>query len=544
MPGAWPSELDDEDVEASTDKNMILPARLGSNIYNAVSYLRDSSFNLYNKFFHPNQQSSTTLTPTPEDDERSSKRRRLGAEEHSNAVPKAESASYPRPSPDSSSFGDPMDIDSVSLEKLDGLDVSPPLSPRHSSHSPIAMSTAKRAARLFPNSKKTWPKRTKVQMVTPPPEDEDEDGMSSHREKPTTTTGSTYDRVWRPPPPPKYTNIREFFDHDSEYGLPGLERLSLTPNSTKIYELDSQRQERLRIEKEKAEKERRELLRIAEEKAEKERQERLRIEQEEANKKLSAFGLRKAKAALITPLSDEWDQKATEALHSGHTPEIKWQGSNHSDGVQLTPRDFSKLVPAGAWLNDNAIQATLLHLAIYINNAAGVVPKKSTPKCVAISSQYWSSYQSDKRAKLYPRGFSRTWGMRPDNFLDIDTVLVPVNRNSHWTVIVIRPSRRTISYLDSFYGHTSPHFRDARGWLEQFLGGKYVAGEWSEEVYNIPRQSNGWDCGMFVITNSICVALGLDPYCYDEDDLPLQRRRIAAMLLNGGFTGPFDLSHL
>lgn len=542
MPGAWPSELDDEDVETSTDKNMILPTRLGSNIYNAVSYLRDSSFNLYNKFFHTNQQSSTTLTSTPQDDERSSKRRRVEAEEYSNMVPKAKSASYPRPSPDSSPFGDPMDIDSVCLEKLDGLDISPPLSPRHSSHSPIAMNTARRAARLFSSGKKTWSKRTKIQMVTPPPEDQEE--ISTRREKPAPTTGSTYDRVWQPPPPPKYTNIREFFDHDGEYGLPGLERLSLTPNDTKIYELDSQRQERLRIEKEKAEKERQELLRIAKEKAEKERQERLRVEQEEANKKLSAFGLRKAKTALITPLSNEWDQKATEALSTGRTPEIKWQGAIHSDGVQLTPHDFGRLVPAGAWLNDNAIQAALLHLAIYINNAAGVVPKKNTPKCVAISSQYWSSYQGDKRNKLFPRGLSRTWGMRPDNFLNIDTVLVPVNRNSHWTVIVIRPSRRSIAYLDSFYGSPASHIRDTRDWLRQFLGAKYVADDWSEELYKIPRQSNGWDCGMFVITNSIYVALGLDPYCYDEDDLPLQRRRIAAMLLHGGFTGPFDLSHL
>ncbi|KAI1780628.1 cysteine proteinase [Hypoxylon cercidicola] len=545
MPGAWPSGLDDEDVEASADKN-ISPTRLGTNIYNAVSFLRDSSYNLYNKIFHSNQRASTNLTSTPatlvsENDERAWKRPRFAAEEHSNVLPKVESASYPQTiSPDSSQFGDPMDIDSPCLEKLDGLDISPPQSPIHSSHSPIAMNTARRATRLFSNGKKPLSKRNKVQTITPPPEDWEE--VSTRREESARTTAATYNRVWQPPPPPKYTNIHEFFDHDGEHGLPGLEQLRLTPNESKIYELDSQRQERLRIEKEKAEKERQELLRIAKEKEEKERQERLRKEQEAANKRLGVFGLRKAKAALITPLSDEWDQKAAEAPSNGHISEIKWQGDTHKDSVELTPHDFSRLVPAGAWLNDNAIQAALLHLAIFINNAAGIVPKKSTPKCVAISSLYWSGFQRNKQA--FPRGLARTWGMRPDNFLDIDTVLIPVNKHNHWTVLVIRPLRRTIAYLDSYYGSPGPHIRDVRGWLQQFLGPKYVANEWNEELYDIPRQSNGYDCGVFVITNSICLALGIDPYCYDEDDLPLQRRRIAAMLLNGGFTGQFDLSHL
>lgn len=537
MPGAWPSELDDEDVETSTD-NVGLPTRFGTNIFNAVSYLRDSSYTLINKIFHSNQQESATPTSCPEDDERASKRRRVAADEFYNAVSKA-SVSYLQPaitpSPDSSSVGDPMDIDPPSLEKLDGLNPSPPLSIMRSSHSPIALHTARRATRLFStNSQKPWPKHTKVQTVSPPPEDRNT--PTRHEESARIATAK-YDRAWAPPPPPKYAHIREFFDHDGEYGLPGLEKLRLTPNDTKISELDLQRQERLRIE-------RQERLRIAQEKAEKERQERLRQEQEAANKRRAAFNLRQARADLIVPLSDEWEQKACEAPRDGHTAEIKWQGDTHKDGVQLSPHDFSRLVPAGAWLNDNAIQAALLHLAIYINNAAGVVPKKTTPKCVAISSQYWSSYLSDKKAKLYPRGLSRTWGVRPDNFLDIDTVLIPVNRNSHWTVIVIRPSRRSIAYLDSYYGSPGPHIRDARGWLQQFLGPKYVANDWREELYEIPRQLNGYDCGMFVITNSICVALGIDPYCYSEEQLPTQRHRIAAMLLHGGFTGPFDLSHL
>ncbi|KAI1766887.1 cysteine proteinase [Hypoxylon sp. FL1150] len=546
MPGAWPSELDDGDVETSKGNDVGSPTGFGANIFNAVSYLRDTSYNLYNKFFNPSHQTSGTPASRPEVDERASKRRRVAAGEYPSAIPKVESASYPRPlitpSPDSISVGDPMDIDSPCLEKFDGLNISPPLSTMRSSQSPVALNAARRATRLFStNSQKPWPKRSKPQTVTPPRENRD---LQTRYEESTHVTPPKHDKLWQTPLPPKYSNIREFFDHDNEHGLPNLEDLHLTPNITKISELDSQRQERLRIEEAKAQRAREENERIAREKEKRELRERLRQEQDASNKKLADFGLRPRFANLIVPLSAEWEQRALDAPTNGHTSEIKWQGDNHKDGVQLSPYDFSRLVPHEKWLNDNAIQAALLHLAIYINDAAGVVPKKSTPKCIALSSQYWSSYLSDKKNKLYPRGLSRTWGVRPDNFLDIDTVLIPVNSGVHWTVIVIRPSRRSIAYLDSYNASPIEHLRQARGWLQQFLGAKYAANEWRHEQFDVPRQSNTHDCGMFVITNSIYVALGIDPYCYDEADLPLQRRRIAAMLLHGGFSGPFDLSHL
>ncbi|KAI0181832.1 cysteine proteinase [Hypoxylon sp. FL1284] len=524
MPGAWPSELDDEDVEPSTndgtttDNNMTSAGLFGINIYNTVSLLRDT----YNKIFHPNQRAPTAPTSTSEDDEPASKRRRVGAEEHYDGVSKAESDSHPqsitRSGFDSSSFGDAMDIDSISIEQRDTVDISPPESPTYSStsYSPIARDTARRAALFVYNGKKSLPRSTKTQMVTPPPEGQEQRSTTRNQ---STSPAVVYER---PPPPPRYNSLHEFFTHEREFSLPGLEELHLTPNVTKISELDTQLQDRL----------------------EKERQEHLRKKQEAANKRLAACGLRKGRAGLITPLSDDWERRVAEAPHNGRSTQVEWGEKDHRDGEPLKPYDFSRLVPARAWLNDNAIQTALLHLALFINDAAGVAPRKSTPKCVAIGSHYWESYRSNPKSKLYPRGFKITWGMHSDNFLDIETVLIPINRNNHWTVLVIRPSRRTIAYLDSFYGPPAMHIRHGRGWLEQFLGPKYVASEWRDEVYDIPRQTNGYDCGVFVITNSICLALGIDPCCYDEEDLPLQRRRIAAVLLNGGFTGPFDLSHL
>ncbi|KAI1803825.1 cysteine proteinase [Daldinia bambusicola] len=550
MPGAWPSELveaDSAEVPAYYNMTLPTPAPLATNIRNALNYLRDSSRNLCttlsSKIFRPRQSPTTPTpaipTPTPsEDGRRTPKRRRLDQGENGLLTP-------------TEFADDAMDIDDPVTNLPTGstseLETSPSISPVVSPNSAAARASARRATRLFPNKKKlasstslpsalpsdslsALPNRhinlddPNLNVVTPPP---------SRREKKPVIPEQEHEQVpektWRPLPAPKYSSIQEFFAHDDEICLPGLERLRLTPNDTKIYELDSQREERERLEKEKAEKE---------------RLEQLRIEEERLNEALRPLGLRRPKAPLITPLSDEWDQRARDAPSNGRTEPNKWRGARHRDGVELTERDFQRLVPTGSWLNDNAIQSTLVHLATYVNDAAGVIPKQAAPKCVALSSQYWSGFRNDPKNCVYARGLDRTWGMKPANFLDIDTVLIPVNEHNHWTVLIIRPSRRTVAYVDSFHSVGTSHIREVHLWMQYFLGDKYVADEWNTEQYSVPTQTNGFDCGMFVITNSIYLSLGIDPSGYSQSEMPLQRRRIAAMLLNGGFTGPFNLSHL
>ncbi|OTB14784.1 hypothetical protein K445DRAFT_23308 [Daldinia sp. EC12] len=550
MPGAWPSELAEADgagVPAYYNMTLPTPPPLATNIRNAFNYLRDSSRNLCttlsSKIFRPRQSpttsTSTIPTPTPsEDGRRTPKRRRLDQGENGLLTPA-------EPADDAMDIDDP--VTTLPTASTSELETSPSISPVVSPNSAAARASARRATRLFPYKKKlasptssprslpngiptdllsSLPSRqtnfdeANVNIVTPPP---------SRREKKPVFQAPVPEKTWGPLPAPKYTSIQEFFAHDDEICLPGLERLRLTPNDIKINELDSQREERLRIEAERAEKE---------------RLEQLRIEEERLNEALRPLGLRRPKAPLITPLDDEWDRRAREAPSNGRVEPNKWKGARHRDGVELVPRDFQKLVPTGSWLNDNAIQSTLVHLATYVNDTANVTPKLSTPKCVALSSQYWTGFRKDPKNSLYARGLDRTWGMKPANFLDIDTVLIPVNEHNHWTVLVIRPSRRTVAYVDSFQTPGTSHIREARLWMEHFLGDKYVADEWKTEQYSVPEQTNGFDCGMFVITNCIYLSLGIDPSGYSQSEMPLQRRRIAAMLLNGGFTGPFDLSHL
>lgn len=308
----------------------------------------------------------------------------------------------------------------------------------------------------------------------------------------------------------RYDDVLEFFPNDVSHSLPGLGVENLPADADKIERLKREFRERVR-----------------------------REEVESQNAALRELGVRRAKSTLISEPHAGWVNRALDAPTNG----VFDPRNVHADAVELKPRDFAKLVPPTAWLNDDCVQSTLCCLAAYINEKAGVTPKVDPPKCVAISSLYWKAFCEDNK-KLYPRPFSRKWNMNANNFLDIDTILIPVNSNAHWTLLVIRPSRRTVSYLDSFHHRNETQIRLAFKWLQGFLGSKFVADDWSTQEFGAPRQRNAWDCGMFVITNAMCLALGISPMCYSEEEMPIQRRRIAAMLLNGGFHGDFDLGHL
>jgi sentrin-specific protease 1 len=88
-------------------------------------------------------------------------------------------------------------------------------------------------------------------------------------------------------------------------------------------------------------------------------------------------------------------------------------------------------------------------------------------------------------------------------------------------------------------GSPQTFFGLMRNWLKFQLGDAFIEEEWSTPRTACAHQSNGYDCGVFVCTNAFCVAFGLHTSCYKESDMAQQRRNIAAVLINRGFTGDF-----
>jgi hypothetical protein len=465
--------------------------------------------------------------------------------------PEAILAQQPIP-PQNVCLGSPMDIDEpepIALNQPEAILAQQPIEPRtpqsssqSDEHTPIALNkteailarqstgsvsveskskwdsgatAARRAVKLFPRDSVT-PVRNRHQSF----EDTSRDITTPVLVTPTSVrpvvertrhNAPTVSTVRHTPKSPFAGKAAlEFFSRDEKVSLPGYEDQQLPASALKVELLKREMMERVR-----------------------------REEIESQNAALRHLGVRRPKSILIREPSPEWKRRALDAPKNGKFD----PRAVHPDAVELNPRDFAKLVPATAWLNDDCVHSTLCCLAAYVNKQAGVKPKVDPPKCVAISSLYWTAFCGDHK-KLYPRPFGRKWNMTPDNFLNIDTVLIPVNHGKHWTLIVIRPSRKSVSYIDSYGDRGVTHLRHTKDWLKLFLSDKYGGDDWKIEEFDAPPQTNAWDCGMFVITNAMCLALGLAPMCYDEGKMPLQRQRIAAMLLNGGFHGDFDLGHL
>ncbi|OLN91992.1 Ubiquitin-like-specific protease ESD4 [Colletotrichum chlorophyti] len=321
-----------------------------------------------------------------------------------------------------------------------------------------------------------------------------------------------------PPSPPTLSGLNISDDKEGE-----LEDLSVAIQLLLDVDEHRRREEEERIAK-KAEEERLRIAREAEE-------ERLRM----------TGGLRVPQRPLITSLPDEWTQKVFASLRASENEAL----TATAEGTNLTRHDFLKVVPQTVWLNDEIVNGSLSWLDRYINEAAGA-PEIRSPRrvCLALGSFFYKRLEDN--GVLNTERALRRYGVSKANFLNLQTILMPICRANHWTLLVIRPQKRTVSHMDSFNPNGSPvHTNRALEWIKAFLGDDFKSEEWRTVRHEAPQQRNGYDCGVFTITNGMCVALGLNAIdTYTGEDLPLQRLRIAGMLLNKGFSGEFDLAGL
>lgn len=258
----------------------------------------------------------------------------------------------------------------------------------------------------------------------------------------------------------------------------------------------------------------------------------------EAARRRGALGLRRPARAIITPLSDTWRSRVSGIQHSpdgiglAKTPE----------GQELTRRDFvEKLLPPTAWLNDNIIIGSIQHIGDLVNDKAGAT--KDNPKCATFTSYFWPRLESVGPASC--GRMMRRAGVRKDNFKNIETILIPICSGNHWTLAVVLPQKGAILHMDSLRGgRGNPSVTNKiLEWVKTTLAEDFVASEWSVINIDGPAQTNGWDCGVFTIVNGLCMALGLDPKeSYAAGQLRTARSMLAAILLNDGFKGEFDLA--
>ncbi|KAL2356768.1 hypothetical protein BJ546DRAFT_838343 [Cryomyces antarcticus] len=214
-------------------------------------------------------------------------------------------------------------------------------------------------------------------------------------------------------------------------------------------------------------------------------------------------------------------------------------------GIGLTRKDLGTVLPQSSadgvgWLNDevvngflNAAVARGLEKVGYVRGAGRVPPYH------AFNTNFYNNIR-DKGPESVLR-----WTVRAKislkSVLQTSKVFVPINDHSHWTLLVVSAQDKTIESLDSLGGSGARYIRAVRSWLRAELGEEYVQEEWAELRTVSARQNNALDCGVFVCFNTLAVMRGLPPEtAFQAEDMPRARRMVAAVLLNGGFSGPFE----
>ena len=310
-------------------------------------------------------------------------------------------------------------------------------------------------------------------------------------------------------------------------------------------------EEKARKEKKEAEEKARKEKEEAEEKTRKDKEEaeeRARIKAEEEEERKKDGGRRIPVERVIQSLPPGWDEKVRINMAKG----MREQLAMTSVGNPLTRRDFGMILPQSGtgddpsgWLNDEIISGYLQAVVDHGHRAMGH-PRGAKPRMHAFNPFFYTT--------LKERGYDavKRWSTRAkiggNDLKTVEYVFIPCNPSKmHWTLVVVSPVRKTIEVFDSMHGHALDKVNTTKSWLRGELGRSYVDSEWTvvedpgyRGLGKGPTQNNVNDCGVFTVTTAKMVVLGVDPMAVSANDMPLQRRRLVAELLNGGFSGEFE----
>ncbi|KAE9981357.1 hypothetical protein EG328_011707 [Venturia inaequalis] len=254
--------------------------------------------------------------------------------------------------------------------------------------------------------------------------------------------------------------------------------------------------------------------------------------------------------SLIKPLSDEWSAKVDAAMATRNKGQIvipKHNISRHDLGSILPQRG----VDHSQWLNDQIVNSSLQQMVDHAHALENHDTKTKPALYWAANSNWLNTVlksQKTRDGETYSDGITRWLGKRNvklqgKNFLEAKLILLPICSGSHWTLVVIKPKERIMEYLDSLSGGNvdQSKIRAAISFVRNELGKDFDQDEWEFRFGQSPQQSNGVDCGAFVIMNAMATIRGFTPSVWvRSSEMLTARRMIVAQLMNGGYTGEFE----
>jgi hypothetical protein len=202
--------------------------------------------------------------------------------------------------------------------------------------------------------------------------------------------------------------------------------------------------------------------------------------------------------------------------------------------IEVHGRDAARLGDGG-WLNDEIVNAYLTSL-----KQRAAKDERTYFKSHAFSSYFYEILSVKGGGYDYSR--VRTWTRRFDLFA-LEKVCVPVHLGNHWCLAVINFAARRFEYYDSFGHDNEPCLSRLRRYLADEHQDKKKApladlDEWTDHVpKNIPHQTNGYDCGVFMLEFARHAMLRVDnpsadvQFPFAQRDMLDCRNRIALELI-------------
>ena len=140
---------------------------------------------------------------------------------------------------------------------------------------------------------------------------------------------------------------------------------------------------------------------------------------------------------------------------------------------------------------------------------------------------------------------SATWLCFPINNQQVGAHCRVVAAGTHWTLAVMDLRRHVVYHLDSMHGPTTRHCPDSvfhilRAFGDQLLQPqRWSRGTSADLLQTLPawsgttlwKQSNGVDCGMFVLGMIESIARGPHGYSFSQDDIPDMRVQLVNTLV-------------
>lgn len=206
----------------------------------------------------------------------------------------------------------------------------------------------------------------------------------------------------------------------------------------------------------------------------------------------------------------------------------------HKFNVSITVQ-LASCLQDRSWLNDEIINFYFSLLGERCDREMQQENGRSGPKCAFLNSFFYT--------KLSENGYNydgvRRWTKRRKiDIFSCDLVFFPVNcKNVHWCLGVINVGQQRIEYYDSMGGQRGSFFPILRQYLiDEFRDKKkddLDIDEWEDICpSDIPHQTNGYDCGMFVCKFADYRSDGLD-CSFNQTNIQYFRKRMLVEICRG-----------